>query len=158
MFDAHASPPASATVRLLELPRLADARGVLSVAESGEHVPFQIRRARWAYEVPAGQARGGHAHERTEQLFVAVAGAVTLLADDGRERRSWRLDRPHLAVHVPPLVWVELSEFAPGTVVLFLASTGFAEQDYIRDHDSFVARVRASATPAAGVPHRPDRS
>ena len=151
MSDAHAAPPAPA-VRLLELPRLADARGVLSVAEGGEHVPFQIRRARWAYEVPPGQARGGHAHERTEQLFVAVAGAVTLLADDGHERRTWRLDRPHLAIHVPPLVWVELSDFAPGTVLLFLASTGFAEQDYIRDRESFVARMRAGTT------HRPHRS
>lgn len=154
-MSAHASTAPSGGVRLLELPRLADSRGVLTVAEGGEHFPFQLRRARWAYEVPAGQARGGHAHERTEQLFVAVAGSVTLLADDGHERRSWRLDRPHLAIHVPPLVWVELSDFAPGTVVLFLASTGFAEQDYIRDHASFVARMRGQSPSAGAAPsHR----
>lgn len=123
----------TATIRLLDLPTFSDARGSITIAEGGAALPFDPVRARWIYHVPADARRGGHAHRRTEQLFVAVAGEVDVLVDDGRERRTVRLDSPARGLHVPPLVWVETGRFSPGAICLLLASTRFDEADYIRD-------------------------
>ena len=130
-------------VAVLRLPRMRDERGSLTVLEGGVHVPFELARARWVYGVPEGEARGGHAHHATVQLFVAVAGAVTVLVDDGRggAERAHRLDAPDVALLVPPRTWVRLAEFAPGTVCVFFASTPFSQADYIRDRDEFRALV-----------------
>lgn len=138
-------------VSLVQLPRMSDPRGSLTVLEGGVHVPFALARARWVYGVPPDEARGGHAHHATAQLFVAVAGAVTVRVDDGRSgEQRYRLDAPDRALYVPPLVWVSLAEFAPGTVCVFFASTPFSPADYIRERTAFAGAVAAVAEVAAG--------
>ena len=119
--------------RLVQLPQFTDPRGALVVAEYGEGLPFLVRRARWIHSVVQGVTRGGHAHRATEQLFVAVAGRATALVFDGETQRQLPLERPDVGLHVSPMVWVELHDFTPGTVVLLLSSTAFDEADYIRD-------------------------
>ncbi len=119
--------------RLITLTRHTDARGSLVVAEQGKTLPFTVPRARWIYGVAPGAMRGGHAHRRTEQLFIAVSGHATALTFDGRGETHWSLDHPATALYVPPMIWVELRDFSAGAVVLLLSSTVFEEADYVRD-------------------------
>ena len=119
--------------RLVELPEHRDARGSLVVAEFGAALPFRVLRARWIHAVAPGATRGGHGHRATEQLFVAIAGSATMVIWDGREERRIVLDSPSKGLHVPPMIWTELHDFAPGTVVLLLSSTVYEEGDYVRE-------------------------
>ena len=121
--------------RLVALPEHVDARGSLVVAEFGEALPFRVMRARWIHSVAPGATRGGHGHRATEQLFVAVSGRATMVLFDGREERRVVLDHPAQGLHVPPMIWTELHDFAPGTVVLLLSSTVFEEADYVKDRE-----------------------
>ncbi len=134
-----------AGVRWIELPRQSDERGTLVIVGHAA-IPFSIARLFYVHGVPAGRERGGHAHRVTEQFVVAIAGAFSLDLTDGREKRSFRLDSPGRGVYVPPMVWDRLYDFAPGAVCLVLASTQYAEADYIRDWSAFVRE--ASAGPA----------
>ena len=131
--------PRAGGPRLVALPEHRDARGSLVVAEAGHALPFTVPRARWIHGVAPGAMRGGHAHVRSEQLFVAVAGRVTALTYDGREERRWTLDAPSVALYVPPMVWVELHDFTSGAVCLLLSSTVFEESDYVRDRSELPA-------------------
>jgi hypothetical protein len=128
-------------VRTIELPRIHDPRGNLTFVEGGHHVPFDILRTYYLYDVPAGESRGGHAHRELEQLIVAVSGSFNVRLDDGREQKSYFLDRPFYGLYVPRLVWRELDHFSSGSVCLVLASQHFDEADYFRDHGEFVAAV-----------------
>ena len=119
--------------RLVDLPEHTDARGALVVAEFGAALPFRVMRARWIHSVAPGATRGGHGHRATEQLFVAVAGRATMITFDGREEKRIVLDSPAKGLHVPPMIWTELHDFSPGTVVLLLSSTVFEEADYVKD-------------------------
>lgn len=119
--------------RLVEIPEFTDERGALVVAQFGEALPFRVLRARWIHSVAPGATRGGHGHRATEQLFVAVAGRATMVLFDGRAEHRVVLDRPSVGLHVPPMIWTELHDFAPGTVVLLLSSTVFEEADYVRE-------------------------
>lgn len=125
--------------RLIEFPRLADSRGVLSVVEGIRHVPFEIRRVFYVYDLPPGGRRGGHAHRALEQVIVCMAGALDVVLDDGQAQRRVRLDRPWVGLYVPPMVWAAQEAFAPGTVYLVLASRPYDEADYIRDYEVFRA-------------------
>jgi hypothetical protein len=106
-------------------------------------VPFAVRRVYYLYDVPGGAERGGHAHRDLQQLIVCAAGAFDLVLDDGRGRRTLRLDRPDTGVYIPQLLWRELLHFAPGTVCMVLASRPYDEADYIRDYGEFTACRRA---------------
>lgn len=123
--------------RLIDLPRHNDTRGSLSYVERGGGLPFEIQRVYYLYDVPAGGSRGEHGHRRLEQLFIAMAGAFDVMLDDGRARRTFRLDRPDHALYVCPMMWRELSGFAPGSVCLVLASHPYEEADYIFDYEEF---------------------
>lgn len=132
---------------LLELDRHHSRRkGDLSVVQNGDGLPFDVRRVFYLYDVPAGSARGGHAHYRTAQMIVAVSGSFSLLLDDGTMKRTVVLNRPFLAVHVPAGIWNELYDFSSGAVALVLASDAFDEADYIRDYRTF-RRSRATLQP-----------
>ena len=136
MSDAErdvASSPGEAGPRLVPLHQYSDARGSLVVAEVGESLPFTVPRVRWIHSVAPKAMRGGHAHRKTEQLFVAVAGRLTALTWDGQAERRWALDSPSVALYVPPMVWVELHDFSSGAVALLLSSTVHEESDYVRD-------------------------
>ncbi len=124
-------------VRLLELPKIVDKRGNLTFIESGRHVPFEVKRVYYLYDVPGGEARGGHAHKQLEQLIIAVSGSFDVVVDDGRERRRHFLNRSHVGLYVPTLIWRELENFASGSVCLVMASDFYDESDYYRSYDEF---------------------
>ena len=134
--------PADTGPRLVPLHQYSDARGSLVVAEVGEALPFTVPRARWIHSVAPRATRGGHAHRKTEQLFVAVSGRLTALTFDGHDERRWTLDSPSVALYVPPMVWVELHDFSTGAVALLLSSTVFEESDYVRDRALVSRRTR----------------
>lgn len=130
--------------RLMELPKRADARGALVFGQDPDHIPFAVKRFFALYDVAAGANRGGHAHHEQHQFVVMLAGAVTVTVDDGRERTPVLLDRPNLALHVPPMLWLDLEGFTPGAVCLVLASGLYSEADYIRDRNTFLQLTKAT--------------
>jgi len=129
--------------QLLELPAIADVRGALTFAQVGDHLPFVPRRMFVQYAVPSREARGEHAHREQHQLLVCVHGSVRALVDDGEHRAEALLDRPSLALHVPPMVWGGQYDYAPDSVLVVLASDVYSDGDYIRDYDEFETLIRA---------------
>jgi hypothetical protein len=127
------------TCRLVSLPRISDGRGSLGFIQPGPLLPFEIRRVYYLYDVPAGQERGAHGHRKLQQLMVAVAGAVDVECDDGRERRTFRLTSPDVGLYVTPMIWRNLTSFQPGTICLVVASEPYDEADYFRNYDDFLA-------------------
>jgi dTDP-4-dehydrorhamnose 3,5-epimerase-like enzyme len=130
-------------VRVLDLPKIVDARGNLTFIESCRHIPFQIQRVYYLYDIPGGAMRGGHAHRNLEQFLIAAAGSFDVLLDDGTEQRTIMLNRPYQGLYIPRLVWRELLNFSSGSVCLVLASHPYDETDYFRDYDRFVREVGA---------------
>ena len=122
---------------LLELPRIERPQGNLTPVESERDVPFPLQRVYYFYDIPGGEARGGHAHRQLQQVIVAVMGSFEVVLDDGRSRRSFRLDRGYRGLYVPPGIWRELEGFSSGGIGVVLASHPFDEDDYIRDYERF---------------------
>lgn len=127
---------------LINLPVISDPRGNLSVIESGAHVPFDIARVYYLYDVPSGSVRAGHAHLALHQLLIAVSGSFDVRLHDGTSEEVVTLNRPHIGLHIGPMQWREIDNFSSGSVCLVLASTVYDEADYIRDFDTFLARAR----------------
>lgn len=127
---------------LIDLPRITDPRGNLTVAQCFDHVPFCIRRVYWVYDVPAGECRGGHAHKQCKVMLVAVSGSFHVTLDNGTERRTFLLNHPYQGLLIDTNVWRTLDDFSAGAVCLVLASEDFEEADYIRDYDAFLTHVR----------------
>ncbi len=123
--------------RFVDLPKIADSRGALSFVEGGNHLPFDIARVFYMYDLPPGSQRGAHAHYATQVAIFMLAGATDVLLDDGAHRQTVRLDRPSRGVLVAPRVWHELENFAAGSVCLVLASHRYDEADYMRDYEAF---------------------
>jgi len=125
-------------VKLLEFPRVTDPRGNLSFIQNGSHLPFDIKRVFYLYDVPSGAMRGGHAHHREKQVLIAVAGSFDVTLDDGHRKMTVTLNRPYRGVLIPPGVWRELDNFSSGSVCLTLSSIEYDESDYIRDYSDFI--------------------
>ncbi|MHC8733815.1 sugar 3,4-ketoisomerase [Arenicellales bacterium IMCC56312] len=130
--------------RLIDLPKVNDFRGNLSFVEGMVHIPFDIKRAYYLYDVPAGAERGGHAHKSLEQLIVAVSGSFDVLLDDGINKKKVHLDRPFNGLYVGSMVWREMENFTSGAVCMVLASTLYEEEDYIRGYREFIKLARPS--------------
>ena len=128
-------------ITLIDLPRITDPRGNLTVAESQDCVPFPIRRAYWVYDVPAGESRGGHAHKRLKQLVIALSGSFHVTLDDGHERKTVLLNHPWQGLLIDTNTWRTLDDFSSGAVCLVLASEHYEEDDYIYDYDEFLEYV-----------------
>lgn len=124
---------------IVTLPRITNPKGNLTAIEEHVHVPFDIRRVYYLYDVPGGENRGGHAHRALEQFIIAVSGSFEVVLDDGNSRRSYFLNRSYYGLYVPPMLWRELENFSSGSVCLVLASEPYDEADYIREYDEFVA-------------------
>ena len=131
--------------QIVHLPTNSDPRGHITICESGAQLPFTMKRARWVYGAPPGAKRGGHAHHRTAQLFVALAGALTVAVDDTTHRERVRLDTPATGLLIPPGVWIDTGEWSDGAVLLMLASEPHDPADYIRDYAAFVRSLAAAA-------------
>lgn len=131
-------------ITLIDLPKITDPRGNLTVAEGLDKVPFEIKRAYWVYDVPAGESRGGHAHKRLYQLVVALSGSFTVTLDDGHERQTVLLNHPWQGLLIETNTWRTLDDFSSGAVCLVLASEHFEEEDYICDYDEFLRYVGCS--------------
>ena len=126
---------------VVPIPSVWDDRGGLSFAEAERHVPFSIRRVFWIYGVPDGAVRGGHAHWTCAELIVPVAGAFTMVIDDGRERREIRMDSPDNGILVEPGVWCELRDFAPGSVLVVMASQAYDATGYVHDYAQYIKEL-----------------
>ena len=123
--------------RIIDIRKFTDNRGYLSVIEGGMDIPFEIKRIYYLYMVPEA-ARGAHAHKELQQLLVATSGSVDITLDDGREKKTFHLDRPWKGLLVVPGLWRDLDNFSGGTVLMCLASEKYDEGDYIRDYDEFL--------------------
>lgn len=127
--------------RVVDLPKVTDERGNLTFVEGGRHVPFEIRRVFYLYDVPGGSSRAGHALKTCEQFVIALSGAFDVVLDDGRERKRIHLNRSYFGLYIDALTWRELDNFSSNSVCLVLASEPYSEDGYYRDYAEFVAAV-----------------
>ena len=128
--------------RLIDLPKIVDPRGNLTVAEERKNVPFDIARVYWTYDVPAGERRGGHAHRTNSEVIVAVSGSFDVEVFDGSERQTYHLNHPYKGLYIGTGVWRTLEDFSSGAVCLVLASELFDEDEYIYDYEEFLREVK----------------
>ncbi|MBV8820575.1 MAG: WxcM-like domain-containing protein [Acidobacteriaceae bacterium] len=136
--------------RLIEFPKITDPRGNLTFVEGARHVPFDLKRIFYLYDVPTGESRGAHAHKTLHQVMVCLSGSFDVYIDDGRRNATRHLNRPWNGLYVPPMIWCAEINFDPGSVCLVLASDLFNEQDYYRQYDQYIAAVNlARARPTS---------
>lgn len=129
---------------VLQLPKIADPRGNLTFVEAGRHVPFDIRRVYYLYDVPGGAERGGHAHKALHQFVIAMSGSFDIRIDDGRAKKTIHMNRSYYGLYICPMIWRELDNFSSGAVCMVLASEFYDESDYYRDYEEFLRDVRAT--------------
>lgn len=132
-------------VRLIELPKIYDPRGNLSVIETGRHIPFEFKRIFYLYDVPGGAVRAGHANVKLEQVIIAMSGSFDVIVDDGAKAAKFHLNRSYQGLYVPGMLWRELENFSSASVCLVLASDYYDEADYYRDYLEFTKAVQQSA-------------
>lgn len=125
-------------VRIIELPKFLDARGNLSFAEQNSHIPFEIKRTYWIYDVPGGEDRGGHAFIENQEVVIALSGAFDVLVDDGEKKRIFTLNRSYYGLYIPKGLWRTMENFSTNSFALEFGSVGYSAKDYIRDYDEFL--------------------
>lgn len=124
--------------QIIELPKISDVRGNLSIIEEYIHIPFKIARTYWVYDVPGGETRGGHAYRQNQEFIVALSGSFdVVLTNRQGERSVWHMNRSYYGLYVPNGWWRELENFATNSLALVLASTPYNPEDYIRDFNQF---------------------
>jgi hypothetical protein len=128
--------------RRVDLPKIEEPRGNLTFIEGGQHIPFDIQRVYYIYDVPGGAERGGHAHKALHQLIVALSGSFDIVLDDGRNRKRIHLNRSYFGLYVCPMIWREIDNFSSGAVCLVLASNRYDEGDYYRKYQDFLSDVK----------------
>lgn len=128
--------------RIIELPRIHDPRGNLTFIEANRHIPFEIKRVYYLYDVPGGATRAGHGHRQLEQLIIAMSGSFDVVLDDGYGRTRYHLNRSHYGLHVEPMMWREIDNFSSGSVCMVLASDYYDETDYFRTHEDFLKAIK----------------
>lgn len=130
-----------AQCRIINLPKIVDPRGNLTFVEEKNHVPFDIKRVFYLYDVPGGEIRAGHSNKKSEQFIVAMSGSFNVIVDDGYEKKNFLLNRAYYGLYLPSKVWREINNFSSGAVCLVLASTYYDAADYIRDYGQFLRLV-----------------
>lgn len=129
--------------KLIQLPKITDPRGNLTFIEQDNHVPFEIARVFYLYDVPTGEDRGAHAHKALHQFLVCLSGSFDVQIDDGTNKSVVHLNRPWIGLHIPPMIWASEVNFDPGSVCLVLASMKYDEGDYIRNYGMFLEMVNS---------------
>lgn len=127
----------SREARLVELPKINDPRGNLTFIESGQHVPFEVKRNYWIYDVPSGMWRDGHAFKQQEEFLVALSGSFDVVVNDGEREQTFHLSRPQIGLYIPRLTWRHINNFSTNSVALVLTSTYYNPDDYIAIFDDF---------------------
>ncbi len=130
--------------KLIDFPKITDPRGALTFIESSRHVPFDIKRVYYLYDVPGGATRAGHAHKALQQVLVAMSGSFDVVLKDGLGSRRYHLNRSYFGLLVPPMVWREIDNFSSGAVCMALASHPYEESDYYRKYEDFLESLRRS--------------
>lgn len=124
--------------KIIELPKYLDARGNLSFVQNNTHIPFEIKRTYWLYDVPGGESRGGHAYKETEEFVIALSGSFDVIVDDGKEKKTFHLNRSYYGLYIPKGIWREMDNFSTNSLALEFASTKYNPDDYIRDYNEFL--------------------
>ena len=127
--------------KLLEFPKITDHRGNLTFVEGDQHIPFQVQRVFYVYDIPSGESRGAHAHKTLQQVVICLSGSLDVSLDDGEDQRTVHLNRPWMGLYIPSMIWAWEGNFDPGTVYMVLASAHYNEADYHRDYEVFVQAV-----------------
>lgn len=128
--------------KIIELPKYLDVRGNLSFAEQHKHMPFEIRRVYWLYDVPGGVARGGHAEKNNEELIIALSGAFEIVVDDGLQSKTFVLNRSYYGLYIPKGLWREIKEFSTNALALEFGSIPYSVDDYIRDYEEYKRYIK----------------
>ena len=129
-------------VKIVELPKFTDPRGNLSFVEQLNHIPFEIKRTYWIYDVPGGENRGGHAFRKNEEFIVALSGAFDVIVDDGEHKKKFTLNRSYYGLYVPAGLWREMENFSTNSLALEFGSIHYDEKDYIRNYDDYLKMKR----------------
>ena len=122
---------------IINLPKIGDKRGNLSLVEEFKHIPFKIERTYWIYDVPGGEKRGGHAYRENQEFIVALSGSFDVVLDDGKEKKLYSLNRSYYGLYVPKGWWRQMENFSTNALALVLASTPYTKEDYIYDYQAF---------------------
>lgn len=133
--------PTISDCTVIQLPKISDPRGNLTFIEGDNHIPFDIKRVFYLYDVPTEENRGAHAHKKLHQFLICLSGSFDVALDDGNTQKQVHLNRPWAGLHIPPMIWAAEINFDPGTVCLVLTSDLFDEADYIRSYDDFLCAV-----------------
>lgn len=126
-------------VKIIDLPKFTDPRGNLSFVEQLNHIPFEIKRTYWIYDVPGGENRGGHAYRGNQEFIVALSGAFDVIVDDGSNKKTFTLNRSYYGLYVPAGLWREMDNFSTNSLALEFSSIHYDEKDYIRDYEVFLS-------------------
>lgn len=130
--------------KIIDLPKISDPRGNLTFIEGGRHIPFDVKRVYYLYDVPGGAERGAHGHRKLQQFIVAMSGSFDVILDDGFDTRTIHMNRSYYGLYVSPMMWRDITNVSSGAVLMVLASEYYEEADYFRDYDKFLAEVRSS--------------
>lgn len=121
-------------IRIIDLPKISDPRGNLSFAEQDSHIPFEIKRTYWIYDVPGGESRGGHAYRETDEFIIAISGSFDVVVDDGKDRKVFTLNRSYFGLYIPRGLWRTIENFSTNSLALEFASTSYDRSDYVEDY------------------------
>ena len=125
-------------VKVVELPKFTDPRGNLSFVEQLNHIPFEIKRTYWIYDVPGGENRGGHAFKENEEFIVALSGAFDVIVDDGEKKKKFTLNRSYYGLYVPAGLWRVMENFSTNSLALEFGSINYDVNDYIREYAEYL--------------------
>lgn len=129
------------TAKIISLPKILDPRGNLTFVEECNHIPFEILRSYWIYDVPGGETRGGHAYITNQEFIIAISGSFDVIIDDSKEKHTFSLNRSYYGLYVPNGLWRQMLNFSTNSLALILSSTTYNPNDYIRDYSEFVKYI-----------------